>query len=161
MHSNRKFSIIAVDAYRLPYIPWHLTTREFFTEVFQRLDENGVLVINVGRTLTDRRLIEAFAGTMGSVFPTVHVVDVPESFNSILYATVQPSSFSNLVENFAFLRELDVDPFLLDVLARAIAQSQPTPSSSIVYTDDWAPIERLTDSIALRFLFQGSIDVLR
>jgi len=120
-----------------------------------------VLVINVGRTFDDRRLIEAFAGTVSSVFPTVHVVDVPDSFNSILYATVQPTSFSNLVENFAFLRGRDVDPLLLDILARAIAQSQPTPSSSIVFTDDWAPIERLTDSIALKFLFQGNLDILR
>jgi len=161
VHSDRKFSVIAVDAYRLPYIPWHLTTQEFFIEVFQHLDENGVLAINVGRTFDDRRLVEAFAGTVSSVFPTVHVVDVPDSFNSILYATVQPTSFSNLVENFSYLRYLDTDPLLLDILARAIEASQPTPSSSIVFTDDWAPIERLTDSIALRFIFQGSLDVLR
>ena len=150
VHSERKFSVIAVDAYRLPYIPWHLTTREFFIEVYQRLDDNGVLVINVGRTFEDRRLIEAFAGTLSSVFPTVHVVDVPDSLNSILYATVQPTSFSNLVENFIYLRDQDVNPLLIDILARAIAQSQPTPKSTIVFTDDWAPIERLTDSIALR-----------
>ena len=29
-HSRNTYSVIGVDAYRLPYIPWNLTTREFF-----------------------------------------------------------------------------------------------------------------------------------
>ena len=29
-HSQNRYQIISVDAYRPPYIPWHLTTREFF-----------------------------------------------------------------------------------------------------------------------------------
>ncbi|MCP4516166.1 MAG: spermine synthase, partial [Delftia sp.] len=44
------YDVIAVDAYRLPYIPWHLTTVEFFRAARQRLDEDGVLIVNVGRT---------------------------------------------------------------------------------------------------------------
>ena len=32
-----KFSVIGIDAYRPPYIPWHLTTVEFFGEVKARL----------------------------------------------------------------------------------------------------------------------------
>ena len=31
------FSVIGIDAYRPPYIPWHLTTVEFFQEVRARL----------------------------------------------------------------------------------------------------------------------------
>ena len=29
-HSEYLYDLIAVDAYRPPYIPWHLTTLEFF-----------------------------------------------------------------------------------------------------------------------------------
>ncbi len=40
-HSGEKYSLISIDAYRPPYIPWHLTTREFFGEVYDHLDANG------------------------------------------------------------------------------------------------------------------------
>lgn len=160
-HSNQIYSIVGVDAYRLPYIPWHLTTKEFFQEVRDHLTADGVVAINVGRTFDDRRLIEAMAGTLRSVFPSVHLVDVPDTFNSILYATVQPTSFENLLYNFAYQKVIGADPILLEILESTIINLQPVPDSQIVFTDDRAPIEQLTDSIAIRFVLQGSIDVLR
>jgi predicted membrane-bound spermidine synthase len=48
-HSPYKYDLIAVDAYRPPYIPPHLTTQEFFQICVDHLTENGVLAINVGR----------------------------------------------------------------------------------------------------------------
>jgi spermidine synthase len=153
--------VIGIDAYRLPYIPWHLTTQEFFREVHDHLDPDGVVVINVGRTLNDRRLIEAMVGTMQTIFPSLHLIDVPETFNSILIGTVQETTFQDLVDNYISLQEQNVDPLLLDVLERAIENSQPLPSTSVVFTDDKAPIEQLTDAIALRFIFEGNLDTLK
>ncbi len=98
-HSPKRYQVISVDAYRPPYIPWHLTTREFFQIVQPHLTADGVMVINVGRAPDDRRLIEALASTIRSVFPSVHVVDIPRTFNSILFATVQPTSAANLRQN--------------------------------------------------------------
>jgi hypothetical protein len=100
-------------------------------------------------------------GTMQTIFPTLHLIDVPETFNSILIGTVQETTFQNLVDNYISLQEQNVDPLLLDVLERAIENSQPLPSTSVVYTDDKAPIEQLTDAIVLRFIFEGSLDTLR
>ena len=37
-HSKRQYTIIGVDAYRPPYIPWHLTTQEFFQIAYDRSD---------------------------------------------------------------------------------------------------------------------------
>jgi spermidine synthase len=160
-HSPYHYSVIGVDAYRLPYIPWHLTTREFFSEVREHLDEHGVLVINVGRTLDDRRLIEAMVGTLASVFPSVHVVDVPFTFNTIIYATVQETGSENLVTNQLALINQLADPLIIDVLHRTIENLQATPASSIVFTDDWAPIERLTNSIAIQFILAGDLTSLQ
>ena len=160
-HSDHAYSVIGVDAYRLPYIPWHLTTKEFFQEVRDHLTADGVVAINVGRTFEDRRIIEAMAGTLKSVFPSVHLVDVPDTFNSILYATVQPTSFENLLYNYAYQKEMGADPLLLDILERTIMNLQPVPESLIVFTDERAPIEQLTDSIAIRFVLQGNINILR
>jgi predicted membrane-bound spermidine synthase len=160
-HSEFMYSVIAIDAYRLPYIPWHLTTKEFFQEVYDHLLPEGVVAINVGRTFEDRRLIEALSGTLGSVFPSVHLVDVPDTFNSILYATVQPTAFENLLYNFAYHTEANTDPLLLEILEKTVMNLQPVPKSEIVFTDERAPIEQLTDSIAIRFILEGSVDTLR
>jgi predicted membrane-bound spermidine synthase len=160
-HSDFKYSVVAVDAYRLPYIPWHLTTKEFFQEIRAHLTEDGVIAINVGRTFDDRRLIEAMSGTLKSVFPSIHLIDVPDTFNSILFATVQPTSIENLLYNYAYQVKLDANPILLEILESTIMNLQPVPDSNIVFTDERAPIEQLTDSIAMRFVLQGSVDILR
>jgi len=57
--STRLYDIISVDAYRPPYIPWHMTTVEFFQIVYDHLEADGVMVINIGRGPTDRRLLDA------------------------------------------------------------------------------------------------------
>jgi spermidine synthase len=160
-HSQNVYSVIGVDAYRLPYIPWHLTTQEFFLEVYKHLTSDGVVVVNVGRTPEDRRIIEALVGTIGSVFPSVHVVDVPHTFNTIVFATVQSTRAENLVFNEHVLCENSETSLLCDVLHRTIANLQPTPTSEIVFTDDWAPIEQLTNSVMLAFILKGNVDILR
>lgn len=151
-HSKYKYSVIAVDAYRPPYIPWHLTTQQFFTIVADHLSDDGVLVINVGRTPTDRRLINAMVGTIGSVFPSVYVVDVPGTFNSIVFATLRPTQPENLRMNLARLGRSGAPAVLLDVLQKSVAGLQPTPVSNIVFTDDHAPVEQLVNSIVIRFI---------
>ena len=39
---KEEYDLIILDAYRPPYIPWHLTTREFFQEVRDRLDQSAL-----------------------------------------------------------------------------------------------------------------------
>lgn len=160
--SEQTYDVIGVDAYRPPYIPWQLTTQEFFLDVRRHLKDNGVLVINVGRTPEDRRLIDALVGTIGSVFPSIHVVDVPGSFNTMVYATVQPTRPENLAVNLQLLEERsEVHPLLVDVLQRTVANLVETPSSKTVFTDDLAPVERLVDSIVIRFFLGGDSAALQ
>ena len=156
----RRYSVVAIDAYRPPYIPWHLTTVEFFGEVKSRLAEDGVVAINVGRTDTDRRLVDALAETLTRVYPTVHALDVPQSFNTILVATVQPTHPSNLRQNIKN-QVSAVDPVLYDLLAKAADAGVPLVRSDIVFTDDHAPVENLVDSIVLNFLLAGRAEEFR
>jgi spermidine synthase len=156
--SENTYDVIGVDAYRLPYIPWHLTTVEFFQDVHDHLSERGVLAINVGRTVNDRRLIDAFAATMGEVFPSIHVIDVPGSCNSIMVATVQPSDPDNLLENLALFDD-SVYPLLRKVVASTHQQIRSVPEGGPIFTDDHAPIEQLTDSILVNFVLSGSSDL--
>ena len=151
---NGQFSVIGIDAYRPPYIPWHLTTVEFFAEVRARLTDDGVVAINVGRTDTDRRLVDALSSTLLQVFPSVHALDVPNSFNTILVATKQFTVAGNLAENLVYQDDA-VDARLYDILADAAKALTPLAESEIVFTDDLAPVERLVDSIVLDFLLAG------
>lgn len=159
---NAQYAVVALDAYRPPYIPWHLTTVEFFREVRDRMEPDGVVAINVGRTSTDLRLVEAMAQTLGLVFPSVHAVDVPRAFNTILVATMQPTSPENLVENLRLLQQTPgTSPILLDALQIAIDNPRSLSSSEIIFTDDRAPVETLVDSQILNFLLYGNLDEIR
>ena len=126
-----QYDVITIDAYKVPYIPWHLTTQEFFGEVKAHLTDNGVTAINVGRAPNDRRLVDAITATLLTVFPTVHAIDVPGSLNTILVATVQPTTPANLAQNLAQLSP-DVDPLLRAAMETAVPKtsSPPTPPTS-------------------------------
>lgn len=161
-HSSKQYNIISVDAYRPPYIPWHLTTREFFQSVRNHLTPDGVMVINVGRAEDDRRLIDAFSTTISSVFPSIFVIDIPGTFNSIIYATVQPTSPTNLKSNLDYLKSrADTHPLLVYSLQVAFDNLKPIHYSDQVFTDDLAPIEWITNSMILEFFLSGETEVLQ
>ncbi|MDQ8046669.1 MAG: fused MFS/spermidine synthase, partial [Patulibacter sp.] len=62
--ATARYDAILVDAYRQPYIPFHLSTREFFTLVRERLAPGGVVVVNVGHPERDDALEKVLAATM-------------------------------------------------------------------------------------------------
>ena len=159
--SLKRYTIIGVDAYRPPYIPWHLTTQEFFHIVKDHLSDNGVMVINVGRSPTDRRLVDALTATIGTVFPSVFVMDVPGSFNSIIYATKNNATIENLYQNYNNLSQQSETPkLLLDSIQRVILNQQQATSNDLVFSDDWAPIEWITNSMVLGFVFSDGVESL-
>lgn len=155
-HSPSRYDLIAVDAYRPPYIPWHMTTREFFQSVYDHLDEKGALVINVGRAPGDRRLIDGLATTIGAVFPSIYVMDIPGTFNSMIYATRSVTDKANLNGNMIRLATRGgVDPLLLSSMLATWTNLQPTPAHTLVFTDDLAPIEWITNNMVLNYLLKG------
>jgi spermidine synthase len=144
--SDATFDLIGVDAYRQPYIPFQLTSREFFQDVSAHLRPGGVAVVNAGRTRTDFRLVEALGTTMRDVFPYVVAIDVDRYSNTILVGSQLPLSADALIQNVG--RRPETSP--LRVVAgwslasgniRAIEPGGP------VFTDDRAPVERVIDQM--------------
>ncbi|HQX02418.1 MAG TPA: fused MFS/spermidine synthase, partial [Anaerolineales bacterium] len=112
--SPYKYDIIAVDAYRPPYIPPHMTTQEFFTIIASHLTDDGVLTINVGSVPGDRRLIDGLATTIGTVFPSIHIMDIPGTLNTMIFATKQPTIRENFSANLvALASDPNVHPLLI------------------------------------------------
>jgi spermidine synthase len=160
--SPNKYDLICVDAYRPPYIPPHLTTREFFLLVADHLTPDGALVINVGRAPGDRRLIDGLATTIGTIFPSIYVMDIPNTFNSMLYATLQPTSQDNLYANLtAMMKRSDVAPLLPEALYLTWTNLAPVPQHTLVFTDDRAPIEWITNNMILNFLVTGEMKTIQ
>jgi predicted membrane-bound spermidine synthase len=157
--SKSRYEIIAVDAYRPPYIPWHMTTKEFFQTAFDHLSDKGALVINVGRAPNDRRLIDGLATTISSVFPSVFVMDIPGTFNSMIYATREISYKENLNANMIRLSiDKNVNPLLTITLYKTWLNLQPLPNKTIVFTDDLAPIEWITNNMVLNYVLFGDVE---
>jgi len=151
-NAPRQYDIVGVDAYRQPYIPYHLTTYEFFSEVRAHLNGNGVAVINVGHIDGDYRLVEAIAATMNAVFPSVYLIDLPgvRVVNTIVVATVQPSTMDDFLSNIAVLDH----PTLRVVADYVTGQCNPRAweGAGMVFTDDRAPIELVVDQMILNYV---------
>ncbi len=144
-----RYDLIALDAYQQPYIPFHLTTREFFQLARDRLQPGGAVVVNAGRTATDYRLVDALASTMAAVFPSVFLVDVGRFSNTMIFGTDEPVTMGDVTHNLGLARE----PLVRDVAADAVGPGRLRMSAyhSQVFTDDLAPVERLIDEIILGY----------
>lgn len=147
------YDVVTLDAYKVPYIPWHLTTREFFQEVKAHLADDGVLAINVGRAPRDRRLVEAVTATLNSVFPAVYAIDVPGALNTILFATVQPTTADNLRTGLEQLGP-EADPLLREALETAANHLVPATAGDVIFSDERAPVETIIDSLVIRYLLE-------
>ncbi|TMD40219.1 MAG: methyltransferase domain-containing protein [Chloroflexi bacterium] len=144
-----QYDVIIMDAYRQPYIPFHLTTREFFSEVHDHLRPGGVAVVNAGRTATDYRLVDAIASTMAAVYPSVFLVDVPEFSNTLVYGSTVPITIADVEHNLGLVNE----PVAQDVARSVIndGRLRVSPYHNQVFTDDLAPVERLIDEIIFNY----------
>jgi predicted membrane-bound spermidine synthase len=136
---DARYDVISVDAYRQPYIPFYLTTVEFFETVRDRLAPGGALIVNVGHPEGEDQLERVLTATIGEVFP--HVMRDPiEDTNTLLVASGSPLSAERL------RRAVPSLPAALRPTAAAAADRLEAPlRGGEVYTDDRAPVEWLID----------------
>jgi spermidine synthase len=135
-----RYDAIEVDAYRQPYIPFYLTTREFFGEAAARLTAAGIVMVNVGHPTTSGELEQVIAATLRAVFPYV-AQDVVDATNVFVLASRHPIESALMA---AAAPRLDPDLSGLD--AEVAGRIGPAPGGGAVYTDDRAPVEWLIDS---------------
>ena len=140
--SHAQYDAIFLDAYRQPYIPFYLLTREFFSVVRAHLRPGGMLIINVGHIPGSDALEKVVSATAGAVFP--HVArDVVSDGNSLVMASAAPISSPRMLARA---------PRALRPLAGQVASRiLPPLGGGSVYTDDRAPVEWLTDLSIVRY----------
>ncbi len=155
--TEKRYDVIGVDAYHQPYIPFQLTTREFFQEVKNHLNDQGTLIVNAGRTNTDYRLVDVISETMRSVFPNVYLIDTPSFTNTMVIGTKSPTTIANFAANIEAERAVHPNSSLVKIGDAAIRdgrirEAAPGPH---IFTDDLAPVEDLIDRILLDYARKG------
>jgi spermidine synthase len=145
--ADTRYDAIQIDAYRQPYIPFYLATREFFELVRDRLRPGGALVVNVGHPETSDGLEKVLSATMAEAFAFVRR-DPMEDTNTLLVASERPLSSSRLAR-------APVPPRLARVTRRAAGRLAPALPGGDVYTDDHAPVEWLIDRSIVEYAAGG------
>jgi spermidine synthase len=132
-----KWDVILIDAYRGPFVPFHLLTKEFYTLAKSRLAPGGVVVQNIEPSTM---LFDSATATLASVFPSVdlydgggNVVAVAYEGPSLRQADLMARA-TKAQERFKFRHDLRTMAASRRVLTRPVGK---------VMTDDFAPVETL------------------
>lgn len=141
--SSERYDIILIDAYRGPFVPFHLTTREFYELVKAHLAEGGIVAENIEPTTL---LFDSVAKTVAAVFP--HVDLFYAQGNVVTLAYPGETRDAAALERAAGERQaaLGLRYDLRDMLKERIpygpriVSEGPQPT---MLTDDFAPVEAL------------------
>jgi predicted membrane-bound spermidine synthase len=143
--ATARYDSIFLDAYRQPYIPFYLVTREFFASVRAHLSTAGTFIVNVGHLPSSSALEKVVTATLRSEFRYV-MRDRFSADNSLLVASQRALSAAALHSH-----RITLPASLYGVRARVDSQFGPSLRGGTVYTDDRAPVEWLTDLSILRY----------
>jgi spermidine synthase len=144
-----RYDVIAIDTYRQPYIPFQVTTREFFGLVHSHLTPGGAVALNVARVPGDRGLLRAVAATVRAELGQAWTWDALR-FNTLLFAFESPVTRAELA------RRVGAVPAALRPLV-PLFRRQVTAAGfhGDVLTDDSAPVEWLADRAIVSYIARG------
>jgi spermidine synthase len=138
--ADGRYDLIVVDAYRQPYIPFYLTTKEFFDLIADRLTPDGVVIVNVGHPQDDEEFERSLGATMAAALPSV-LRDPVEQTNTLLIGATGPLSPDRLAAASRERLRGDLEK-LGEIDAARITSRLP---GGTVLTDDRAPVEWMID----------------
>lgn len=143
--TGRRFDLLMVDAYSNEiYIPFPLTTTQFFNLCQRHLTPDGLLALNVNATSAKAPLLGDIERTLESVFPYVEVARAPGAYNYLLVAGMHPIPAPT---------PQSVPPLLGPVAAKLSANwHRPNPGKGLLLTDNRAPIDNLVNRMILNRL---------
>jgi spermidine synthase len=138
VRSRETWNVIMIDAYRGPFVPFHLLTEEFYKIVKSKLKPGGVVVQNVEPTTM---MFDSAIATIQRVFPNVEVYDAGGNVVAVAYDGPRRTE-AQLKERAQALQKAHsfvypLEAFLPErrLVTRAVKGK--------VLTDDFAPVESL------------------
>lgn len=148
-HTDNIYDLIVIDTFANElYIPFHLTTKEFFASVYDHLSENGIVGMNVLVTSPDADMLNSITNSLSVSFDNIYVLPVaPGGFNYLVLASKKPLDPG--------LLETNVDR-LLSGKAQYMQKNIYNVSYNDNYltlTDDKAPVEYMTDWMIIDHIY--------
>lgn len=143
--SQEKYDLIYGDAYNsFISIPWHLLTKEFLETIKKHLADGGLYAVNIiGKVKGEGSdLFASVNKTFAAVFPTYYTFAFDQKENEVQNITLVGVNNNEKLSGQEIKKALSAvlyGPFIITLFRENI----PLSSSSIVLTDDLAPVERL------------------
>ncbi|MFN2469471.1 MAG: spermidine synthase [Gaiellaceae bacterium] len=147
--TDERYDLVVVDAYRPPYVPFYLATREFFQLVRERLRPGGIVALNVATVPDDDRLARGIGGTLAWEFPQV-VGWQALRFNRLVLGLDKPLARPEAVRRLAQARGE-----LRPLSALLAERMRPMRRAGDPWTDDHSPVEWITDRMIVEWAAQG------
>jgi len=137
LKDSEKWDVILIDAYRGPFVPFHLLTREFYNLVKQRLNPGGVVVQNIEPTTM---LFDSATATLKSVFPSVDLYDGGGNIVAVGYEGPQLPQAELLARAGKVQERYKLRYDLRQMAGERRLFTRPVGK---ILTDDFAPVETM------------------
>jgi spermidine synthase len=139
MNSKDRYDVILIDAYRGPFVPFHLLTKEFYQIVKDHLADGGVIAQNVEPSTM---LFDASVKTVQSVFPNLDFYNAEGNVVTVAYDG--PARSNGDLDQLARQRQNALKMrYNLDDMVKQRLRTVPIDPNAKVLTDDFAPVETL------------------
>ncbi len=143
--SNKKYDVIVLDFYAGDiYIPFYLTTQEFFKDLKEHLTEEGIIIMNVLRLPSKERendVYKVISNTITTVFPSEFAIKIPNE-NALILATKKQTTKEEIIKKLQEnkIKELEgIIRFSIPLLEE-VKQNKDI----IILTNDKSNIEEIT-----------------
>ena len=136
--SKATYDAVFLDAYRGPFVPFHLLTKEYFEIIKKHLRPGGVVAQNVE---PNTMVLDSAIRTIGTVFKNVDTYEAGGNVVIIAYdgAPIPPAKLRGRAAALTKQHKLRYD--LVELLA-AKREIKPQEGAKLL-TDDFAPVEML------------------
>jgi len=142
--SKDKYDIILIDAYRGPFVPFHLLTKEFYQIVRDHLADGGVVAQNVEPSTM---LFDSAVKTINAVFPQLDFYKADGNIVTVAYdgaeRKVEDLAAVAHDRDKAYGLRYSLAGMLNERRHIDIAGGQVIDANAKVLTDDFAPVETL------------------
>jgi spermidine synthase len=153
---TEKYDVIVLDAFSGDSPPFHLLTREAFTDLKERLAANGLVVANIvgGVSGEASRIASSVVATMESVFGKTHVfspnwllMGKKRDYVSTMFlvAGALPENLAETAAPFTMKtsEEIKRTGYIESVFASRLELPR---DRAVILTDDYAPLEAWSDA---------------
>ncbi|HME43391.1 MAG TPA: fused MFS/spermidine synthase [Syntrophorhabdales bacterium] len=148
MNCTEKYDVIFTDAFNDLSIPYHLTTREFVTQLKSVMTPDGILISNIIDNFQRGAFLPSYMKTLQGVFgeKNVYLLSVSPDFENLRISTfIVMASYRplDMAEFDTWLKNNYHSGAKSAIVSDALVQKLLANPQAIVIRDDYAPVDNL------------------